>query len=190
MRRRAVAVAVGVLAAGGIVLGVVLSLGSDGPPPLGNPATWGPGLECSPGTTLADGFYAIENHSDEAATITSVQLVGGSGLKMTGPALLVQWGPQYNHGLIGLVPWPMATDLPWWKYRRLAVGATIGPHSGANLVFSETRTDAHPQPAEPEFTYTADGSTYTVTERVQTIIVTGDCQQVLEAWRPPASYPS
>jgi hypothetical protein len=171
------------------VLGVVLSQMA-GPPPLGNPATWDTGLECSPGTTLANGFYPIENHSDEAVTITSMRLVGGPGQKMTGPAWLVPWGPQYNHPGIGLVPWPMATDLPWWKQRRLAVGATIGPHMDANLVFSQTRTDAHPEPAEPEFTYTADGSTYTVTERIQTIIVTGDCEAAVKQWRPPASYPS
>jgi hypothetical protein len=185
MRRRAVAVAGGALAAGGVVLGVVLSQVTP-PPPLGNPATWTEGLQCSQGKTLADGFYVIENHSNEAVTITSVRLVGGPGQAMISPAYLVPWGPQYNHPIIGLVP-PWPPNVPWWSQRRLAVGATIGPHSGANLVFEQTRTDAHPQPAEPEFTYTADGYSYTVTERIQTIIV-AKCSAV--KWQPPASYPS
>jgi hypothetical protein len=182
MRRRAVAVAGGVLAAIGVVVGVVVSQATAGPPPLGNPATWGSGLECSPGKTLADGFYGIENPSGEAVTITGVRLIGGPGQKMTSAAYLVPWGPKYGHPLIGLVP-PWPPDVPWWKQRRLAVGATIAPHSDANLVFSQTRTDAHPRPAEPEFTYTAGGSSYTVTEPVQTIIVTGDCELYLKQWR-------
>jgi hypothetical protein len=173
MRRRAVAVAGGVLAAIGVVVGVVVSQASAGPPPLGNPANWGSGLECSPGKTLANGFYGIENPSDEAVTITSVRLIDGPGQKMTSPAYLVPWGPQYGHALVGLVPWP--PDVPWWTQRRLAVGATIGPHSDANLVFQQTRTDARPRPAEPEFTYAADGSSYTVIEPVQSIIVAGSC---------------
>jgi hypothetical protein len=169
MSRRVVAVAVGVLAVIGVVLGVVLSEAPP-PPPLGNPATWDTGLECSPGTTLADGFYPIENPSDEAVTITSVRLAGGPGQKMTSPAYLVPWGPDM-HPAIGLVPWP--PTVPWWNQRRLAVGATIPAHSDANLVFRQTRTSDHPKPAEPQFTYTADGSSYTVRERIQTIIVPG-----------------
>lgn len=176
--RRAVAVAGGGLAVIGIVLGVVLSQSSAGPPPLGNPATWESGLQCSLGNTLANGFYAIENPSDEPVTITSMRLVGGPGQKMTSAAYLVPWGPQYGHELVGLVPWP--PDVPWWKQRRLAVGTTIGPHSDANLVFKETRTDSRPRPAEPEFTYTANGSSYTVIERFQTIIVAGACEPYIK----------
>jgi hypothetical protein len=187
MSRRVVAVAVGGLAVIGAVVGVLVSQGS-GPPPLGNPATWTPGLQCSVGKTLTDGFYAIENPSDEAVTITSVHLVGGPGQAMTSPAYLVPWNPNGNPA-IGLVP-PWPPNVPWWKQWRLAVGATIGPRSDANLVFAQTRTDAHPQPAEPEFTYTAGGSSYTVVERFQTIVVTGDCARVLAQWKPPANYPS
>jgi hypothetical protein len=185
--RRAVAVAVGVLAVLGVVLGVVLSQGSSGPPPLGNPATWPPGLDCSPGKTLADGFFVIQNPSNEAVTITSVHLVGGPGQAMTSPAWLVPWNVNGNP-VIGLSFWP--PTVPWWSQRRLAVGATIGPHSGANLVFRQTRTSVHPKPAWVVFAYTADGSSYTFTERTQTIIVTGDCEQVEAQWKPPASYPS
>jgi hypothetical protein len=188
MRRRVVAVAAGALAVIGIVLGVVLSQGTDGPPPLGNPATWSPGLECSLGTTVADGFYPIENPSDEAVTITSVRLVGGPGQAMTSPAYLVPWNPN-GHPLIGLLP-PWPPNVPWWSQRRLAVGATIPAHGTANLVFKQTRTSDQPNPAEPQFTYTADGSSYTVTERFQTVVVTRNCEAVLKHWRPPASYPS
>jgi hypothetical protein len=183
MRKRVVAVAVGGLAVIGAVVGVLVSQGS-GPPPLGNPATWTPGIECAPGTTLADGFYPIENPSDEAVTITSVHLVGGSGRAVTSAAYLVPWNHN-SHPAIGFVPWP--PSVPWWKQRRLAVGATIPAHGSANLVFRQTRTDAHP--TEAEFTYTAGGSTWTVVERWQTIIFPGSsCEQF--HWQPPASYPS
>jgi hypothetical protein len=182
-----VAVAVGGLAVIGVVTGVVVSQGSSGPPPLGNPATWAPGLECTPGTTMADGLYSMQNSSDEAVTITSVRLVGGTGQAMTSRAYLVPWNP-YSHPLVGLIP-PWPPSVPWWKQRRLAVGATIPAHGSANLVFRQTRTDAHPTPAEAEFTYTAGGSTWTVTERVQTIILPGSTCAGFH-WQPPASYPS
>jgi hypothetical protein len=173
VRPQAAAVAGGVLAAIGVVVGVVVSQVGDGPPPLGNPVTVA--LECSPGTTLADGFYAIENHSDEAVTITSVRLAGGPGQAMTSVAYLVPWGPKYGHPLIGLVP-PWPPNVQWWKQRRLAVGATIGPHSDANLVFRQTRTSDHPKAAWPVFTYTANGSSYTYIESVQTIVVPSNCE--------------
>jgi hypothetical protein len=187
MRRRVLAVvAAGGLAVIGVVTGVIVSQGS-GPPPLGNPATWTSGIECSPGTTLADGFYVTENPSDEAVMITSVHLVGGSGQAMTSPAYLVPWNSN-SHPLIGLnPPWP--PDVPWWKQRYLAVGATVPAHGSAELVFRQTRTDAHPTPAEAEFTYTAGGGTWTVVERWQTIIIPGS-SCVGYQWQPPASYPS
>jgi hypothetical protein len=190
MRRRVVAVAVGGLAVIGVVTGVLVSEDA-GPPPLGNPATWSSGIECSPGTTLADGFYVIENPSDEAVTITSVHLVGGSGQAMTSPAWLVPWNSN-SHPLIGLnPPWPPDAPWwkPWWKQRYLAVGATVPAHGSAELVFRQNRTDAHPTPAEAEFTYTAGGGTWTVVERWQTIIIPGS-SCVGYQWQPPASYPS
>jgi hypothetical protein len=169
MRRRAVAVTIGVLVVAGVVLGVVLSRAPAGPPPLGNPATWGTGLECSPGKTLADGFYALENHSGQTVTVTSVRLIGGPGQKMTSAAYLLPAGP--GHGpLIGLIPpWP-PTVAPDWNQRRPAVGGTIAPHTWANLVFAQTRTSSHPRPAAPEITYTASGASYTLIEPIQTVV--------------------
>jgi hypothetical protein len=174
-----VAVAVGSLAVIGVVTGFLVSQGS-GPPPLGSSATWTPGIECTPGTTMADGLYSIQNPSDEAVTITSVHLVGGSGQAMTSPAYLVPWNP-YSHPLVGLIP-PWPPSVPWWKQRRLAVGATIPPHGSANLVFRQTRTSDHPQPVWAVFTYTADGASYTFTERWVTVVAAGSCAPVVAQW--------
>jgi hypothetical protein len=167
MRRRAVVAAAGVLVIVGVVAGVVVSRSQAGPPPLGNPANWGGGLDCAPGTTLADGFYALENDSGETVTITSVRLIGGPGQAMTSGAYLTPAGP--GHGpLIGLADWPPTA--PQWKQRKPAVGGTIEPHTWGNLVFAQTRTSDHPKPAEPEITYTAGGASYTLTERFQTLV--------------------
>jgi hypothetical protein len=166
--KRAVAVAAGVLAVVGVVVGVLVSRSSAGPPPLGNPASGGGGLECAPGTTLADGFYALENDSGQTVTITSVRLIGGPGQAMTSRAYLTPAGP--GHGmLIGLTP-PWPPSAPQWKQRKLAVGGTIAPHTWGNLVFAQTRTSSHPKPAEPEITYTAGGNNYTLIEVVQTLV--------------------
>jgi hypothetical protein len=166
MKRKQVAViVVGVLVVIGVALGLVLSQGSNGPPPLANPS--GAGLACTPGRTLADGFYVLENHTDEAVTITGVRLIGGPGQAMTSGAYLTPAGP--GHGpLIGLADWPPTA--PQWKQRKPAVGGTIEPHTWGNLVFAQTRTSDHPKPAEPEITYTAGGASYTLTERFQTLV--------------------
>lgn len=172
MRRRAVAVAAGVLVIAGVVLGVIFGVvqnqGPAGPPPLGNPAAFVAGVECTPGTTLANGFYALENHSGQTVRITSVRLTGGAGQEMTSPAYLTPAGPATNLPLIGLVSWPPAA--PQWKQHRLAVGAVIAPHAWANLVFAQTRTSDDPKPAAPEITYTAGGVSYSLTERTKSLV--------------------
>jgi hypothetical protein len=169
MKWQAVAViVVGVLVVIGVVLGVVLSQGgSNGPPPLANPS--GAGLACTPGRTLANGFYVLENHSEETVTITGVRLIGGPGQAMTSPAYVTPAGAATNLPTIGLTRWP-PTSAPQWKQRRLAVGATIAPHAWANLVFAQTRTLDHPKPATPEVTYTAGGVTYTLIEEIESIV--------------------
>lgn len=177
MSRRAVAVPVGVVVVViGAVVGIALGVqgqapSAAGPPPLGNPADFGTGLQCSPGKTLANGFYPLENHSDKTVTITSVRLVGGPGQAMTSAAYLVPVGP---NGIIGLYgPWPPTA--PVWRQRRLAVGGTVAAHSTANLVFAQTRTSDHPKPAAPKITYRAGGASYTLTEPIKTIVAVS-CQ--------------
>jgi hypothetical protein len=176
MRRAAAVITIGaVVVVAGVVAGVTLSRAAAqpqaaaGPPPLGNPADWDSGLTCSTGKTLANGFYGLENDSDKSVRITSVRLIGGPGQAMTSAAYLVPWGPAFSHGLIGLnPPWP--PTVPWWKQRRLAVGATIGPHTDANLVFAQTRTEAHPKSATPEITYAASGNSYTIIEPIRSVV--------------------
>jgi hypothetical protein len=49
------------LAASGIAVGLVVTEVPFGTPPLGTTANWSTGLQCSPGKTLANGFYELQN---------------------------------------------------------------------------------------------------------------------------------
>jgi hypothetical protein len=157
------------VAAGGIAIGLVVTRVPFGTPPLGTTASWSAGLQCSPGKTLANGFYELQNYSGETVTVTGVRLVGGSGQRMTSAAYLVPI--QHTHGewlLIGLVPpWPPVS--PEWKLRT-RVPATIAPHKSVNLVYAQTRTSDHPRSAAPQITYTAGGFTYTLTVPFRSVV--------------------
>jgi hypothetical protein len=157
------------IAASGIAIGLVLTQVPFGTPPLGTTANWSTGLQCSPGTTLANGFYELQNYSGETVTVTGVRLVGGVGQRMTSAAYLVPI--QHTHGewlLIGLVsPWPPTSSM--WKLGR-RVPATIAPHQTVNLVYAQTRTSDHPRSAMPQITYTAGGFTYTLTVPFRSVV--------------------
>ena len=169
MKLRALVSIGAALAVAGSALGVVVTKIPFGTPPLGTTANWSTGLQCSPGKTLANGFYDLQNHSGETVTVTSVQLVGGVGQKMTSAAYLVPI--QHTHGewlLIGLVtPWPPTS--PMWKLRK-RVPAAIAPHESVNLVYAQSRTSDHPRSAVPQITYTAGGFTYTLTVPVRSLV--------------------
>ena len=153
----------------GIALGLVVTNIPFGTPPLGTTANWSTGLQCSPGKTLANGMYALQNYSGETVTVTGVHLVGGAGQKMTSAAYLVPI--QHTHGvwlLIGLVsPWPPTS--PMWKLAK-RVPATIAPHKTVNLVYAQTRTSDQPRSAVPQITYTAGGFTYTLTVPFRSVV--------------------
>lgn len=156
---------------GGLASGLALlavGCGANGPPPLGNPADGDSGLQCTPGKTLADGFYTLQNSSHETVTVSSVRLIGGAGQKMTSPAYLV---PIAHTTLIGLNYWPL--HWPTWKDRR-RVPATIAPHTTTNLVFAQTRTSDHPKSATIQVNYTAGGNSYTLIE-VTRVLVAAKC---------------
>lgn len=169
MKRRTLVAIGAALAAGGIAIGLVVTQISSGTPPLGTAANWSVGLQCSPGKTLANGFYDLQNYSGETVTVTGVHLVGGAGQKMTSAAFLVPI--QHTRGiwmLIGLVPpWPPAS--PTWKLRK-RVPATIAPHKDVNLVFAQTRTSDHPRSVVPQITYTGGGFTYTLTVPFRSVV--------------------
>ncbi len=147
-----------------VTVGVLASCSSGGPPPLGASATVSSGLQCTPGKTLADGFYTLQNMSDETVTVTGVRLIGGSGQKITSPAYLM---PIYHTALPGLDSWPL--HWPTWKDRR-RVPATIAPHTMTNLVFAQTRTSDHPKPVTAQVSYTAGGNNYTMTQSAQVLV--------------------
>jgi hypothetical protein len=157
------------LAVGGIALGFVVAQIPFGTPPLGTAAEWSTGLQCSPGKTLANGFYELQNYSGETVTVTGVHLVGGADQKMTSAAYLVPI--QHTRGvwlLIGLVsPWPPSS--PMWRLGK-RVPATIAPHKSVNLVYAQTRTSDHPRSAVPQITYTAGGFTYTLTVPFRSLV--------------------
>jgi hypothetical protein len=157
------------VAASGIAIGLVATQIPFGTPPLGTTANWSTGLQCSPGKTLANGFYELQNYSGKTVTVTGVRLVGGIGQRMTSAAYLVPI--QHTHGewlLIGLVsPWPPTSSM--WKLGR-RVPATIAPHQSVNLVYAQTRTSDHPRSAMPLITYTAGGFTYTLTVPFRSVV--------------------
>lgn len=153
----------GGLAAGLALLAPLLGGCSSGPPPLGTKNV-SDGLQCTPGKTLADGFYTEQNMSDETVTVTSVRLVGGAGQKMASPAYLI---PVAGNTILGLNYWPV--HWPTWKDRK-RVPATIAPHKTTNIVFAQTRTSDHPKSATIRVAYTAGGSSYTRTELVRVLV--------------------
>jgi hypothetical protein len=157
-------IAASALVIAGVVLGVVVSQPAV-PPPLGDPATWGTGLQCSPGGSLADGFYPLENDSADTVTVTGVRLIGGVGQKMTSAAYLV---PIQHTTLIGLNYWPPSS--PMWKLRTPAIGGKIPAHATLNLVFRQTRTSPHPRAATVQIDYSAGGTSYTLTEPVRVLV--------------------
>lgn len=169
MKLRTVVIIGTALAIAGIALGLVVTQIPFGTPPLGTTANWSTGLQCSPGKTLANGVYELQNYSGETVTVTGVRLVGGVGQKMTSAAYLVPI--QHIHGnwlLIGLVsPWPPTS--PVWELRR-RLPATIAPHKTLNLVYAQTRTSDHPRSAAPQITYTAGGFTYTLTVPFRSVV--------------------
>jgi len=163
-------------AAGAGLAGLALLLAGcadGGPPPLGTGRGGSTGLECTPGKTLADGFYTLQNSSGETVTVTRVRLIGGSGQQITSPAWLVPiYHTSNSSAIIGLNYWPVRW--PTWKYRK-QVPATIPPHKTMNLVFAQTRTSDDPKSATIEVSYTAGGSSYTFTEPQIRVLVAVKC---------------
>ncbi len=156
--------------AGGLAAGLALlaaACDSSGPAPLGN-GQGTAGLQCTPGKTLADGFYTLQNSSDEPVTVTGVRLVGGAGQKKTSAAYLVPvLKTSDGSAIIGLYYWPV--HWPTWKDRK-QVPAVIAPHKTTNLVFAQTRTSDHPKSTTIQVSYTAGGNSYTLTEEVRVLV--------------------
>lgn len=156
--------------AGGLAAGLaILAAGcsASGPGPLGNGQGAG-GLQCTPGKALADGFYTLQNSSDETVTVTAVRLVGGAGQRKTSAAYLVPIVHTSNSSaILGLNYWPV--HWPTWKDRK-RVPAVIAPHKTTNLVFAQTRTSDHPKSATIQVDYTAGGNSYTLTEEVRVLV--------------------
>jgi hypothetical protein len=167
---------------GALSAAVLLASCSSDPGPLGDGGT--PGQQCmgfqgfSPGTPLTTGIYELDNAGTAAATIQGVTLAGAHGLRMTkawlvpigqasnGNSMLVGAGWAYPPNFSKLVRYQWARRVP-------AVGATIKPGHGLNLVFgliwAGGRAGTSPGPV---IAYSAGGSSYTVSEQVTLEIAT------------------
>jgi hypothetical protein len=157
---------------GGLAAGLALLLagcGANGPSPLGDPAKGDSGLQCGPGKTLANGFYTLQNSSNQAVTVTGVRLIGGVGEKMTSRVYLIPVEQTGGGGtvILGENYWPVRW--PTWKYRK-RLPATIAPHATTNLVFAQTRTSDHPKSATIQVNYAAGGNSYTMTEATRVLV--------------------
>ncbi len=85
MKLRTLVITGSAVAVLGVTLGLVVTQIPFGTPPLGTARNWSVGVQCSPGKTLANGFYELQNYSAETVRVTGVRLVGGIGETMTVP---------------------------------------------------------------------------------------------------------
>ena len=137
-----------------------------------------PGL--LPGDALTTGIYELDNTGTAAATIQGVTLPGAHRLRMT-KAWLVPIGqaPNGNTMLVG-AGWAYPPNFSklaryQWARRVPAVGATIKPGHGLNLVFGLIWAGGRAGlSGGPVIAYTAGGSSYTVSEQV-TLEIAAKC---------------
>jgi hypothetical protein len=116
------------------------------------------------------GIYDLHNSGTIAATVQRVTLPSPRGLAITKGLWLT---PVYHKTVIGAVAWPPTGRA--WARREPAIGAVIKPGQDLNLVFGlERTTDRTGRSNGPVITYTAGGSTYTLTEGFG-LIIARDC---------------
>jgi hypothetical protein len=179
---------------GALAAAALLASCSSDPGPLGDGGTPGvvdqhmqrlAGQQCmdfqgfSPGTPLTTGIYELDNTGTAAATIQSVTLPGAHRLRMTkawlvpitqtdGGTLDVGAGFSYPPSF------PKAVRDVWAR-RVPAVGATIKPGHGLNLVFGLIWAGGRAGlSGGPVIAYAACGSSYTVSEQV-TLEIAAKC---------------
>jgi hypothetical protein len=161
---------------GALFMAALLAACSSGPGPLGDGGT--PGQQCmgfkgfSPGAPLTTGIYELNNTGSAAATIQSVTLPDAHRLRMT-KAWLVPIGRTANGGTMdagaGFSYPPSFSKLAryQWARRLPAVGATIEPGHGFDLLFGLIWAGGKTGlSGGPVIAYTAGGSSYTVSEQV------------------------
>jgi hypothetical protein len=167
---------------GALSAAALLASCSSGPGPLGDGGT--PGQQCegfkgfSPGAPLTTGIYELVNTGTAAATIQSVTLPDAQRLRMTKP-WLAPIGRTANGGTIdvgaGFSYPPSFSKLARWQWanRVPAIGATIKPGHGFDLLFGLIWAGGKTGlSGGPVIAYTAGGSSYTVSEQVTLEIAT------------------
>ncbi len=131
------------------------------------------------GRPVSMGLFDLHNTGQSDVTITGITLGTSHGLRMT-KAWLTPIGHQNgNEELIGVgFPYPPSFSRvarSQWAQRRPLIGEVIRPRQDLNLVFGLIRTGARRgYSAGPQVTYTAGGSTYTLTEQTS-LVVTAKC---------------
>jgi hypothetical protein len=169
---------------GALSVAALLASCSSGPGPLGDGGT--PGQQCmgfkgfSRGTPLTTGIYELDNTGTVAAAVQSVTLPDAHGLRMTKAWLVPIWQAGHGGTLEVGAGWAYPPNFSkaaryQWARRVPAVGATIKPGHGLNLVFgliwAGGRAGTSPGPV---IAYTAGGSSYTVAEQT-TLEVAAKC---------------
>lgn len=169
---------------GALSVAALLASCSSGPAPLGDGGT--PGQQCmgfegfSPGTPLTTGIYELVNTGSAAATIQSVTLPGAHRLRMTKAWLVPIWQTGHGGTLDVGAGWAYPPNFSKvvryvWARRVPAVGTTIKPGHGLNLVFGLVwaggRAGLSPGPM---ISYTAGGSSYSFSEQT-TLEIAAKC---------------
>jgi hypothetical protein len=166
-----------VLGALSAVTVLLAACSSDPVGPLGGPGD--PGTECFPaalGRTVTEGFFALQNGGKIPASVQRVTLTDRRGIAVTTKAWLVPiWHTPGHYELIGDgFPYPPVT-YPGWKHREPAIGAVIKPGKSFNLVYGIKRTARTGTSGGPAITYTAGGTTYTVTFATSLVMKPRNC---------------
>jgi hypothetical protein len=157
----------------------LLAACSSGPGPLGDGGTDGQQCMSFPkGQPVTTGLYDLTNNGSSPVTIQSVRLPGVGGLTMTKTWLVPIYHDPKNGNWVDVgvgVAYPPVTA-PEWIHRKPAIGGVIKPGQDLNLVFGLTRTTAKDGTSNgPAITYTAGGSSYTVSEKTS-LVVSAACK--------------
>jgi hypothetical protein len=163
---------------------LLASCSNGGIGPLGGGGTLG--QQCilyRAGVPFANGFYDLHNTGTSLVTVTGVTVPSMHGLKVVSKYWLVPIYHDPKNGnwvVIGVgFPWPpiySAAVLSVWAKRKPAVGAVIRPGQDLNLVFAMMRTtQLRASSNGPSITYTAGGSSYTVSEQTSLVVAAARC---------------
>lgn len=166
---------------GALSLTALLAACSSSPGPLGDGGTEGAlCMENQAGQPVTAGIYDLTNSGQSPVTIQHVTLPALHGMTVTKSWLVPIYHDPKNGNWVDVgagAPYPPTTS-PTWPQRKPAIGGVIRPRQDLTIVFGLTRASAQVgRSSGPTITYTASGSTYTVSEKTS-LIVAANCNAV------------